>query len=138
MLIVQIKNCYKSGLAKRSRGRKLTLIEDNEENNSSRAKQEDYVHNYTRYLNHVRTYPEEDSGVVRYETTYGQSSTGYKGRLFAKNISLQTAPRRLREIAYGALGVRDWDVESAYFTFALQAEGELKINIAHANSSWRR
>ena len=75
----------------------------------------------------------EDSGLLRYETTYGKSRTGYKGRLFAKNISLQTAPRSLREIAYDGLGVRDWDVESAYFTFALQAVEKLEINFAHPN-----
>ena len=84
-------------------------------------------------MDRVRTFTKEDSGVVRYETTYGQRRTGYKGRLFAKNISLQTAPRRLRGIAYEGLGVRDRDVESAFFTFALQAVEKLKINIPHSN-----
>ena len=71
--------------------------------------------------------------MVKYDTTYGHSSTGYKGRLFAKDISLQMAPRRIREIAYDGLGVRDWDVSSAYFNFALQAVEKLRIKIPRAH-----
>ena len=69
--------------------------------------------------------------MVKYDTTYGHGSTGYKGRLFAKETSLQMAPRRIREIAYDGIGVRDWDVSSAYFTFALQAVEKLRIQIQH-------
>ena len=108
-------------------------MEDNEEKNSRLAHQGDYVLIYTRYLDHVRTIPKEDSGLVEYGATYGQSSTGYKGRRFAKNISTQMAPRILRGIAYEGVVVRDWDVESVYFSFALQAVGELKIKTPHAN-----
>ena len=51
------------------------------------------------------------------------------GRLFARNISPQTAHRRIREIAYEGIGVRDWGVESAYFNFAFRAIAKLRIKI---------
>lgn len=68
-------------------------MEENEEKHSRLAHQEDYVLNYTKYLDHIRSIPKEDSGVVKYDTTYGQRSTGYKGRIYAENISTQMAPR---------------------------------------------
>ena len=43
------------------------------------------------------------------------------------------APRRIREIAYEGMGVRDWDVSSAYFNFAIQAVQKLRINITHSH-----
>ena len=72
--------------------------------------------------------------MIKYDTTYGQGSTGYKGRLFAKDISTQMTPRRIRGIAYDGIGVRDWGVSRAYFNFALQAVGKLRIEIPHAHS----
>ena len=108
-------------------------MEENEGNQKRLAHQEDYVRTYTRYLDHIRSLRKDDSGFVKYDTTYGHRSTGYKGRRSAKNISLQMAPRRMREIAYDGIGVRDWDVESAYFTFAIQAARKLQIKIPHAH-----
>ena len=70
--------------------------------------------NYTRHMDHIRSIPKAGDGIVKYNTTYGSRNTGYKGRLFANGISLPTAPRRTRGIAYEGTGVRDWDAQSAY------------------------
>ena len=51
----------------------------------------------------------------------------------AKNIPLQKAPLRIRGIAYEGIGVRDWDVESAYFNFALKDIEKLRIKIPHTH-----
>ena len=60
---------------------------------------------------------------------YKQSSAGYKGRLHADGPSMQKFPRRIRQIAYDGQEVVDCDAEMAYFAFASQAFGKLRIQI---------
>ena len=89
-------------------------------------KQESFANQYTKYTIHVRQLPRYGDGLVKYTTKYGRIAGGYSGRLFAKNTSPQQAPRRIREFAYQGLGVRDWDVQSAYFAFAYQDVAKLR------------
>ena len=127
------KNCYKTLPGKRKHSRVSKSTDQGKDPNDRLSHQEDYIRNHARYLGQIRTLARSSNGIVKYNATYGQSSTGYKGRLFAKDISLQMAPRRIREIAYEGMGVRDWDVSSAYFNFALQAVQKLRINIPHSH-----
>ena len=62
---------------------------------------------YTGYMGHIRGMPKADGELEKYSATYGQGSTGYEGGLFAKNIAPRPAHRRIREIAYEGIGVRD-------------------------------
>ena len=90
-------------------------------------RKESFANHYTKFTSHVRHLPRYDEGLAKYTTKYGRRSAGgYSGRLFAKNTSPQQAPRRIREIAYQGLGVRDWDVQSAYFAFAYQDVAKLR------------
>ena len=77
--------------------------------------------------------PWADGGLVKYIATYGKRSTGREGRLFGKNISLHTTPRRIWKITYDGIGVSDWGSGSAYINFAFHAIGEMRIEISHAH-----
>ena len=73
--------------------------------------------------------PANKSGVFAYECNYGPGPSGYIGRLYAKNYGAQRISRRLRQIAYQGLDVRDFDMEAAHFTIAVQAVGKLQIDM---------
>ena len=87
-----------------------------------------FIRELAKIIDHTRTAKNRPGGVVSYSTRYRQSSTGYKGRLFAEGVALSKAPRAIRAIAYSDLDVRDWDVSMAYFTFASQAVDKLMID----------
>ena len=91
------------------------------------ANHDAFTRELTKINEYARTANDRGDGVVSYFTRYRQSSTGYKGRLFAEGIALSKAPRAIRAIAYTDLAVRDWDVSMAYFTFASQAVDKLQI-----------
>ena len=67
--------------------------------------------------------------VFPYECSYGLGPRGNIGRLYAKNSAPQRISRRMRQIAYQGLDIRDFDVEAAHFSIALQAVEKLHIDI---------
>ena len=91
--------------------------------------QEVYLRESLKLLRYASSIPMGVDGTVRYVTRYSQSSSGYRGRVYAQGVALSKAPRRLRQISYDGMGVRDWDVEMAYFTLATQIVDKLRIQI---------
>ena len=49
--------------------------------------------------------------------------------MYAQGVALSKMPRRIRQVAYEGLDVRDWDVEMAYFTIAAQVVDRLRAQI---------
>ena len=98
-----------------------------EEESKMEASHESFTRELTKILHMAASTPQRSDGSVSYKTRYRQSSTGYQGRLFADGVAMANAPRRVRAIAYRDIGVCDWDVSMAYFTFAAQAIDKLAI-----------
>ena len=76
-------------------------------------------------IHHANSAPEGEDGYVSYTTTYARCKDGYPGRVYAQGVALSKMHRGVRQIAYTGLGVRDWEAEMAYFTFAVQVVGKL-------------
>ena len=93
-------------------------------------KQDAYLSGLTMLLHHTTAAPVGDDGCVSYATKYARCKEGYPGRVYAQGIALSKMPRRVRQVAYTGLNVRDWDVEMAYFTFAVQVVDKLKPKLA--------
>ena len=80
--------------------------------------QETYLREMAKISPHTDKLRIMDDGTVSNITKYIQSRSGYKGRLYAQWVGLSKAPKRIRKVAGGGSGIRDWDVEMAYFAFA--------------------
>ena len=91
--------------------------------------QETYLREMAQISHHSDKLRIMDDGTSPYITKYTQSRSGYKGRLYAQGVGLSKAPKRIRKVAGGGLGIRDWDVETAYFTFDPQVVEKLQIQI---------
>ena len=89
-------------------------------------KQDAYLSGLTMLITHTDTAPVESDGYVTYTTKYARSKEGYQGRVYAQGVALSKVPRRIRQIAYTGISVRDWDIEMAYFTFAAQVADKLQ------------
>ena len=66
---------------------------------------------------------------MRYTTRYSQSTSGYRGRVYAQGVAVPKVPRRLMHLAYDGMDVRDWDVAMAYFTCDTQIVDKLRLKI---------
>ena len=91
--------------------------------------QEVYIRESLKLLHYASSLPMGLDGTVRYVTRYSQSSSGYRGRVYAQGVALSKVPRRLRQISYEGMGARDWGVEMAYYTLATQIVDKLRIEI---------
>ena len=80
-------------------------------------------------MSHVEDKCADPSGAVSYVTRYNLCSSGYEGRVYAQGVALSKMPRRIRQVAYEGLDVRDWDVEMAYFTISAQVVDKLRVQI---------
>ena len=114
---------------KGSGGRKKSDMCSEERAKKRVASQDAYLREFMKLMRHAGGMPVSAGGSVSFPTKYAQSSSGYRGRVYAEGVALSKAPRRLRQIAYEGADVRDWDVAMAYFTFATQIVDKLGIQI---------
>ena len=91
--------------------------------------QDVYLRESVKLLHYAASIPLDGDGTVRYTTRYSQSSSGYRGRVYAQGVAFSNGNRRLLHLAYDGMGARDWGVEMAYFTFATQIADKLRIKI---------
>ena len=96
-------------------------------------KQDAYLSGLTMLMAHIDTAAVDSEGHAVYTTKYARSKEGFQGRVYAKGVALSKIPRRVRQVAYTGIGVRDWDIEMAYFTFAVQVADKLHpiLNCPH-------
>ena len=93
---------------------------------------------YTGYLGNIRITPQVDGGLVKKTQLTDREVLGATGwSLFAKNISLQTASRGIREIAHGDIGVMDSDAGSAYFDGEFRPFDKLRVEIPRPHTHFQ-
>ena len=126
------KNIYKQLVEKKkgSGSKKKSDMCSEERAKKCLRGQEVYLREFTKLMHHTSGIPINADGSVSFTTKYVQSASGYRGRVYAEGVALSKVPRRLRQIAYEGMAVRDWDVAMAYFTFATQIVDKLGIQIA--------
>ena len=126
-----LRNFYKMQADKKEKqGRKKSeLIGRKDKMLRLSNSQDAYLREFKKLIKSTESLPINDSGCVTYLTRYRHSQGEYKGRLYAEGTALSKTPKRLRQVAYKGLGVEDWDIRMAYFTFAAQAVEKLKVQM---------